>query len=65
MMRESNDTGAIDLVWGCEDIAKVINRSQRQTFWLLENGALPAKKVGNRWVADKNKLHAHFLEASE
>lgn len=52
----------IDLVWGCAEIAKVIQRTPRQTFYMLESGSLPARKVGNRWVADRSKLHALFLE---
>ncbi len=60
-----NDRPKIDLVWGCTAIAKEIKRTDRQTFHLLEAGALPAKKVGNRWVADRGKLRAHFLGAEE
>lgn len=51
----------ISLVWGCTDIAEMIGRSERQTFYLLESGSIPARKVGNRWVADRNKLVNHFL----
>ena len=52
----------IDLVWGCAAIAKEIDRTQRQCFHLLESGALPARKVGNRWVAERRQLHALFLD---
>ncbi|TIP42437.1 MAG: DNA-binding protein [Mesorhizobium sp.] len=51
-----------DLVWGCAAIARVIRRTQRQTFYMLENGTLPAKKVGGRWVSERGKLLAHLLE---
>lgn len=53
---------AIDLVWGAEGIAAVIGRTARQTFNLLDTGQLPAKKVGGRWVAERGKLLAFFLE---
>ncbi|UVC17576.1 DNA-binding protein [Mesorhizobium onobrychidis] len=52
---------AIDLVWGAVEIGKEINRKPRQTFHMLETGLLPAKKVGNQWVAERGKLRAFFL----
>jgi hypothetical protein len=52
---------ATDLVWGCEAIGKIINRNNRQTFHLLESGALPAKKVGHRWVASRSRLLAFLV----
>jgi hypothetical protein len=57
-MPESNDN---DLIWGAAAIARVIKRSLRTTFFLLENGHLPAKKVGGRWVTTRAKLMAHLL----
>lgn len=36
-----------DLIWGVASIAKEINRNQRQTFHMLENGKLRlAKSAG-------------------
>ncbi|MCV3738355.1 DNA-binding protein [Rhizobium sp. TRM96647] len=54
----------IDLVWGAEDIATVIGRTPRVTFHLLNTGALPAKKVGGRWVAERNTLVRFFMETA-
>ena len=45
-----------DIVWGAAAIAKVIGRSGRQAFYLLESGALPGRKLGGRWVASRQKL---------
>lgn len=45
-----------DIVWEVAEIAKVVGRSERQTFHLLNTGALPARKVGGRWVASRRKL---------
>jgi hypothetical protein len=45
-------------VWGAEAIGRVINRPARQTFHLLESGALPAKKIGGRWTAIPRRLLA-------
>jgi hypothetical protein len=53
-----------DLAWGCEAIADEIERSPRQTFHMLTNGELPAKKVGGRWVASRKKLREFFEEIS-
>ena len=55
---------SIDLIWGAADIATIIGRSQRATFHMLDNGELPAKKVGGRWVAERSKLIAFFMETA-
>ncbi|MCA1403720.1 DNA-binding protein [Ensifer sp. IC3342] len=52
----------LELIWGAEAIAKIIGRSTRATFYMLDNGELPAKKVGGRWVAERSKLLSFFLE---
>lgn len=51
----------MDLVWEVSAIAKLIGRTERQTFHLLSGGQLPAKKVGGRWVAERGKLVAFFM----
>lgn len=54
----------LDLIWEVDEIAKLIGRTPRQTFHMLNKGELPAKKVGGRWVAERNKLLAFFLETA-
>jgi hypothetical protein len=56
------DDGSLgaDLIWGVKRIADVINRNPRQTFHLLENGRLPAKKIGGRWCASRTGLQKFF-----
>lgn len=49
-----------DLIWGGDGIAKEIDRTARQTFHMLETGAIPARKVGNRWVASRSALRKFF-----
>jgi hypothetical protein len=49
-----------DILWGCEAIAAAIGRSTRATFHLLENGQLPAKKIGGRWCVSRRALLAIF-----
>ena len=45
-----------DIIWEVRNIADLIGRSERQTFYLLASGQLPAKKIGGRWVASRRKL---------
>lgn len=54
--------GNLDLIWEVAEIAKLIGRTPRATFHMLQNGQLPARKVGGRWVAERGKLIAFFLE---
>ncbi|MBX5008157.1 DNA-binding protein [Rhizobium lentis] len=53
---------SLDLVWGAEAIGELIGRSSRITFHMLERGELPAKKVGGRWVVERSKLIAFFMD---
>lgn len=50
----------LDLVWGAAAIGQVINRTPKQTFHLLENDQLPARKAGGTWVASRRLLREHF-----
>lgn len=50
----------LDLVWGAAAIGAVINRTPKQTFHLLENNQLPARKSGGKWVASRRLLRDHF-----
>ncbi|MDM9629518.1 DNA-binding protein [Rhizobium sp. S152] len=54
----------LELVWEVDQIAKLIGRTHRQTNHLLAKGQLPAKKVGGRWVAERSKLIAFFMESA-
>lgn len=53
------ETG-LDLVWGVAAVSKLIGRSERQTFHMLANGALPGRKIGNRWVISRRRLSRFF-----
>ena len=46
------------LLWGAAAIGQAINRTRRETFYLLESGKLPARKLGSRWVASRRDLLA-------
>ena len=43
-------------LWGAGAIAKVINRTRDETYHLLEQRLIPAKKVGAQWVSTKRQL---------
>lgn len=59
---QQNET-AMDLIWGIEAIAKLIGRTDRQTYHMVQSGSLPmVKQVGQRYVASRSKLIAFFLE---
>jgi hypothetical protein len=47
-----------DVIWGADEIGRVIGRTARQTFHLLETGCLPARKLGGRWCASRRKILA-------
>jgi hypothetical protein len=43
-----------DIIWGAE----AIGVTERQVFWLLERGAIPATKIGGKWCASRARLLA-------
>ncbi|MBO0905570.1 hypothetical protein [Jiella sonneratiae] len=62
MTKETND--ALDLLWGIAAIAAFIGRTERQTYHMLVSGHLPAKQVGERWVAKREALERFFEETA-
>jgi hypothetical protein len=43
-------------IWGARSIGALIGRSERATFRLLEQGALPATKFGRQWATTKRRI---------
>jgi hypothetical protein len=60
-MREDSAKENLDLLWGASAIAAYIGVDQRRAFYVLEEGRIPAKRIGSRWVASCQKLREHFL----
>uniref|UniRef100_UPI003BAADD2F DNA-binding protein n=1 Tax=Stappia sp. TaxID=1870903 RepID=UPI003BAADD2F len=58
----TTDQEKIDVIWGAEEIGKVIGRSARMTFHMLSTGQLPGRKVCGRWCASRKKLEKFFEE---
>lgn len=48
-------------IWGAKHMGSVINRTERQTFYLLQAGLLPANKVGDQYVSTRRKLLSAVL----
>jgi excisionase family DNA binding protein len=62
-MDKSEGESGLDLLWGVGAIARELGLSNRQTYHLLENGRLPAQKVGAKWCSSRNGLRKHFKAA--
>lgn len=48
-------------IWGVKQIAKIVDRTERQTFHMLQSGQLPASKIGDRWVSTRRRLLAPIM----
>jgi hypothetical protein len=57
------DNPHLDIIWGAAAIGREIGKTPRQTFNLLESGAIPAARVGGRWCSDRSVLRRTFHEA--
>lgn len=57
---DDRSTLSNDLIWEVASIAAEIGRTHRQTLYLLENGLLPASKVGSRWCSSRVALRSFF-----
>jgi hypothetical protein len=56
-MSESDDA---EVVWGAAAIGAVIGLTAAQTWHQLNQGSLPAVKVGGKWGATRRALHEMF-----
>ena len=54
-------SGGEDLLWTAARIGQALNITERQAHHLLEQGRLPAKKIGGRWVASRHALLSMVL----
>lgn len=60
---DRKDPEPIDLIWGLDDISKLIGRTYQQTHHMIRSGHLPiVKQVGERYVVSRQKLVAFFME---
>jgi excisionase family DNA binding protein len=61
---ENHDQKGLTLLWGARSIAAALNISERKCFHLLENGELPAKKIGGSWVLPREAISQIFDNSS-
>lgn len=59
-MPSKKDMPAFDIVWGVKAISKLIGRTERQAFYMLEKGLIPGKKIGSRWAVSREVLARFF-----
>lgn len=53
----------LDLIWGVQAIADIIDRTYQQTYHMIQSGNLPCvKRIGERYVVSRSKLIAFFME---
>lgn len=54
-----------DILWGVSVIAAFIGRTETSTYYLLNTGAIPARKIKGRWTASRRTLQAFFDGATQ
>ncbi|MEW6630310.1 MAG: DNA-binding protein [Pseudomonadota bacterium] len=63
MSNPSNIEINLDLVWGVRAITRELGlESERKVFYLLEQGRIPAKKVGAQWVTSRHAIRKYFAD---
>ncbi|QGA56890.1 helix-turn-helix domain-containing protein [Brucella sp. 2280] len=60
MNEHQSSAEKLELIWGIGDIAKAIGQSFAATAYMLKQGQIPARKVGDRWVIERGELVAFF-----
>jgi hypothetical protein len=55
------DSGEPEFLWGAARIGDAIGQNPNVTFRLLQEGKLPARKVGKRWVSERKILQRHIM----
>lgn len=46
----------LQVIWGTKAIGAVINRTERQTYYLLTTGKIPGRKIGEQWTTTRGEL---------
>lgn len=58
---KAEQSDEFDLIWGAAEIGRTLKlRTERQAFRMLEDGVIPAKKIGRLWCASRRALREHF-----
>ena len=56
-------TLADDILRGVMEIAAFLGLDERQCYYVLQSGAVPAFKEKGHWVSLKSRLRRHYAEA--
>lgn len=59
---KTDELPPLEIRHGIKALAKFIRKTDAQTQYLLEKGAIPAKKLGGRWTWSPEKVRAHLME---
>ena len=51
----------LDTLWGARAIGEYVGLGERQASYLLENGHLPGRKIGDRWIATREELRLRLI----
>jgi hypothetical protein len=60
LIESSNEPDLV--LWGAKQIGEAINLTEAQAKYLLENGMLPGKKFGGRWISTRRRVRAKITE---
>jgi hypothetical protein len=52
----------IEILWGVKAISRAIGKPPRGVYHLLENGRIPAKKIGRQWTSTREALDKFFAD---
>lgn len=64
-MNDISKLDSLDLIWGADAIARVLNVDTRKAFYLLSTEKIPAKKIGRQWVVSRDVLLRFLGEAAQ
>ena len=53
-----------DFLHGAQNIANFLGVPIRRAYYMLENGQIPAARIGDKWSARRSRLLEHY-EACE
>lgn len=56
--QDTLDTNLDTPLWGAEAMAPVINRTERDVYWLIKTGQIDVTKKGARYVTTRRRLLA-------
>jgi excisionase family DNA binding protein len=56
--RSARSAEVVHLTYTVDEVARLLGLSRSGTYACLRNGAIPAERVGRRWVITRRRLHA-------